>query len=732
VNGHVEGPKYWAFISYSHSDARWADWLHKVLESYRPPKQLVGTITACGAVPKRLTPIFRDREELASATDLGAVITAALVESASQIVICSPHAAKSRWVNEEILAFKRLGREDRIFCLIVEGEPNASEDPQRADEECFPPALRFHLGPDGALGSTRTEPIAADARPGKDGKNNGKLKLIAGILGVGYDLLRRREQQRRHRRLFALACGATAGMVITSGLAAYALVERSAAERQTARAEAEAETAKQTTKFLVDLFRISDPSEARGNSVTAREMLDKGAAHIDQDLATQPRIQATLLDTVGTVYTGLGLYREARPLLDRAVATQRRLQGADPLDLSAILTHLGYLTTVQADYASAEAVYREALAIQAAQPDSQQNKMARATTLYDLGVMLAQQGRFPDAEAAFRQALELQRALYGDRNGDVARTLKYLARVIAEGGNLKEAIPLMQSAVAMQRELRGKEPHPDLAEAINDLGYLFESSGDYDGAEKCYREAIAMNSILLGEKHPAIALALNNLAFVIQSKGDLPRAEATYRLALEMERGLLGEVHPEVANTLNNIAFVQYDRGDTRGALATERESLAVYRKLFPGDYPEVAGVMNRIGFWLTQAGQYGEAERDLRAALDMRQRLFGDTHPDVAGSLTHIAFLQVATHRYAEALSSSRRATQIFTTAFSPTHWKTAAAETAQGAALAGLGKLQEALQLLTRCSAILEKDGGAPAVYAALARRYLEDLRRRSPSSP
>ena len=181
----MEPTKYWAFLSYSHRDARWGAWLHKQLESYRPPKPLVGTVTARGAVPKRLTPIFRDREELASATDLGTVINEALTQSACQIVICSPSSARSKWVNEEILAFKRLGREDRIFCLIVDGEPNASDDPAHTQEECFPQALRYKLGPDGNLSTVRTEPIAADARPGKDGRTNAKLKLIAGILGVG-------------------------------------------------------------------------------------------------------------------------------------------------------------------------------------------------------------------------------------------------------------------------------------------------------------------------------------------------------------------------------------------------------------------------------------------------------------------------------------------------------------------------------------------------------------------
>ena len=123
--------KYWAFISYSHRDTRWADWLHKSLESYRPPKELVGTMGPRGVVPKRLSPVFRDREELPSATDLGRLLNEALETSRSQIIICSPQSAKSRWVNEEILTFKRLGREDRVFCLIIGGEPNASDIPGR-------------------------------------------------------------------------------------------------------------------------------------------------------------------------------------------------------------------------------------------------------------------------------------------------------------------------------------------------------------------------------------------------------------------------------------------------------------------------------------------------------------------------------------------------------------------------------------------------------------------------
>ncbi|HKV64857.1 MAG TPA: toll/interleukin-1 receptor domain-containing protein, partial [Rhodanobacteraceae bacterium] len=188
---------YRAFISYSHRDKAWADWLHGELETWRVPSRLIGTQAAHGVIPRSLRPIFRDREELASATDLGDEITDALDRSECLIVICSPASAVSPWVNEEVLAFKRMGRGGRILCLIVDGEPNATTMTGRETQECFCPALRFALDADGELSNRRAEPIAADVRLGHDSKPTAKLRLIAGMLGVGFDTLIQREAHRR-------------------------------------------------------------------------------------------------------------------------------------------------------------------------------------------------------------------------------------------------------------------------------------------------------------------------------------------------------------------------------------------------------------------------------------------------------------------------------------------------------------------------------------------------------
>ncbi|MFO0917887.1 MAG: toll/interleukin-1 receptor domain-containing protein [Planctomycetaceae bacterium] len=202
-------PVYWAFISYSQRDVKWASWLQTLLETYRIPAGLK-TSGDNRWIPSRLFPIFRDRDELPSAPDLAEKIREALRLSRTLIVICSPNSARSPWVDQEVREFKALGRADRIFPIIIAGEPYATDHPGSADEECFPPAIRFVVAPDGTITSKRAEPIAADARPGKDGPRHAALKLIAGILGVGFDTLRRRDavRQRRQRRLkIAAACG---------------------------------------------------------------------------------------------------------------------------------------------------------------------------------------------------------------------------------------------------------------------------------------------------------------------------------------------------------------------------------------------------------------------------------------------------------------------------------------------------------------------------------------------
>jgi tetratricopeptide (TPR) repeat protein len=687
--------KYRAFISYSHADEEWAKWLHRALETYKVPKRLVGKPTPYGPVPARLTPIFRDRDELATATSLGEILTAALEQSACQLVICSTKSAKSRWVNEEIKTFKRLGKAHRIFAVIVDGEPHASANPATAHEECFPPALVLQMGADGQLTDTPTEPIAADLRPQKDGKLDVKLKLVAGMLGIGLDELKQREANRRHRQALFLTAASIAGMAITTTLAGAAWIARNEAERERARAEDEAETARQTTQFMLDLFKVSDPSEALGNTITAREILDKGAERINQELAGRPGIQATLMDTMGTVYTSLGLYDSALPLVRQAYEKRLQLRGPAHEQTAESLKHLGEVLTLRAEYAEAERRLSESLQIRRTLFGNESKPVA--DTLLAYADLLQVTGEHAKGERAIREALQVQRKLYGRKaNAEVARSLETLGLNYYERGLYDDAIKHLREAAAMQKELHQGRAHPAYAQAIDNLAAVLMDTGAFVEAEPLARLALEMKRTLYGQDHPETSASLNNLAYILESQRRFDEAQAAYQDSLSINRKLLGKNHPSVAVTLLNIAFVDFARGDVRGAITTARESLEMSRKALGREHPDVGARASSLGYMLIEAGEYAEAEALLDEAIAIRRKALGERHPNVGTSLGLKALLKLLTKREQQAYALAEEAREITTEGLPAGSWQIALALDVEGGALMRMGRYAEAEPLM------------------------------------
>jgi len=686
--------KYRAFISYSHSDEEWAKWLHKSLETYRMPKRLVGRETEFGPVSDKIAPVFRDRDELATATNLGDILTRALEDSACQLVICSRKSAQSRWVNEEIKTFKRLGKANRIFALIVDGEPGASARPEIADQECFPPALIYKMGANGELTDEPTEPIAADVRPGKDSKLDGKLKLIAGMFGVGLDELKQREAHRRQRQLMMLVTASLGGMAITSTLAGAAWLARNEAERQRERAEAEAETARQTTRFMVDLFKVSDPSEALGNTITAREILDKGAKRIDKELTDQPAIQATLMDTMGTVYFSLGLYESAVPLVRKAYERRLKLWGSLNAETASSLNHLGVLLTQRSDYDEAEKSLRDALQIRRKLFGT--SSLEVAETLTSLSELLGEKGEYTQGEPLVKEALEIRRKAFGAKpHPDVAQTLELLGLNYYRRGENEAAVKYLRQAAQMQKELH-PTAHPALAQAMDSLAFALMEMGKPEEAEPISRLALSMKRQLYGEDHPSTATGLNNLAFVLEARGRYDDAEAAYRASMAINRKLLGASHPAIANNLSNIAYVEYAKGETKSAIKTLRQSLEMSRKELGPDHPEVGGRAAGLAYWLIEEGEFAEAEELVDEAISIRRKALGPQHPQVAGTITIKATLMYATSRFNEAYELAAMAHKSLAGSLPADSWQVAAASNVEGAALMRMGRFAEAEPLL------------------------------------
>jgi tetratricopeptide (TPR) repeat protein len=530
---------------------------------------------------------------------------------------------------------------------------------------------------------------------------------------------------RRTRQLKGAVFVMLAFLTITAGSAAFlASEQRNRAIAAQSRAEVEAETAKRTTEFMVGLFEVSDPSEALGNTITAREIMDRGAQRIETELSAQPAIQATLMGAMGAVYTSLGLYEQAAPLLQSSLDKLLEVYGGQHLEVARTYNRLGEVLARQAAYDEAGEAFQKSLDARLELLGEEHLEVAES--LAGLGEVLTQQGAFEQAEPLLRRSLELRTAGLGKEDLMVAYSLERLGLNLFDQGDLDAAEPYLREAVDIRRRLAGGKALPALANGLNDLGYLLYNKGDLEETEGLWTEALEMNRQLLDPGHPDIAFNLSNLALVSHDKGNYKAAESLYREVLESRRQALPEDHPDIASTLNNLAFLLYDMGDRRAAIDMETEAVSMYQRLFSDGHPALAGALATLGGWLTREGRFSEAEQLLDESLAMRRIFLGATHPEVAGGMTSLAHLYLLTGRAEEARKLANEARLIFAELLPSGHWRTAWTTAIEGASLSALRQFGAAEPLLLESYETLRQNpaGGSRTGYIDEARGFLVAL--------
>ena len=629
--------RYGAFLSYSHADEPVARWLHRKLEGYRTPARIVGTRGRFGDVAPRLGAVFRDRDELPTAADLGNVITSALDNSAALVVVCSPAAARSRWVNAEIEAFKATGRGERIYCFVVAGDPGDRD----GNEVCFPPAL---LVPD-TLSGRAHEPLAADARARGDGRERAFLRLIAGLLGVGFDDLAQREAQRRHRRL-AITLGASLAITaLALGLAITASVARNDAQRRQAQAE-------DILGFMLGDLR--DKLRTVGRLDLMRVVDDKATGYFaalnPRDLSDRAlEEQARLLTGVGEVRLDEGNHDEALVAFREAHARSTLLHERDPgngqrlFDLAQAEYWIGYVALQQGDVAKTGDWFRRyrdsALRLAEMDPANFDWQKEKAYGYHNLAVLDERLGRYAEAEEALLAERELYRRWLDERPADLelrfeaANISSWIGSLALRQGRLAEAEPFFAEQADAMRNNAAEQPlvarwQEYLVDALLLLADAQVSRGRLQDAQANVEQARVMADALFA-KDPSNNYWRLTLGRVLWWQAWFASKQAGTTPAIAQEAvAVLGEAHAteprnrHVLSWLVRARHLQAEAALSKGDLLRAREYVVAARTLVEPAWRTAPDEVFRI--WLART-------RLLQGDIELRQG-------EVAGATNFLA----------------------------------------------------------------------------------------------
>ena len=415
---------------------------------------------------------------------------------------------------------------------------------------------------------------------------------------------------RRHR-VGVFAAGAILVSVVASAVVATVGYVR--ATRAEHRAASEAEAAKQVTNFLVDLFRVSDPGESRGNTLTAREILDRGTRRVTTELAAQPLLQARIMQTMGTVHAQLGQYGPARALLTDVLRTRELALPADDPLVGETLAALGEVARSRGDAAEADRLLSRALAIRQKAFGSEHIDVA--TTLASIAALRWKQGRAADAESLYKRVLILDRKVRTEADPRTARDMRGLAAVYLSQKRYGEAEALWKETLALQERTLGRD-HPDVGSTLNNLGGLYYNTGRYDDARTYYQRARPIIEKTLGPAHPSNASIWNNLGEVEWKLKHHRESETLFRQALQLKERSFTADDPSIAVTLNGMAGVMRDQGRYAEAEPLYQRALAIREKAFGTTHPDVGETLRDYSALLRRAGRTAEAEQMLVRAV--------------------------------------------------------------------------------------------------------------------
>jgi eukaryotic-like serine/threonine-protein kinase len=408
--------------------------------------------------------------------------------------------------------------------------------------------------------------------------------VLARPASVAY---RARKYVRRHR----VAVAVVSALIVL--LAAFALVEALQLRRTTR----ERDRANRITDFMTGMFKVSDPGQARGNQVTAREILDRASSQIDTGLASDPEQQSQMMMVMGLVYENLGIYDRAESLYRKAAGNR--------------LQRLG--------------------------PENDETLRSQAS----LGWILYRRGRLHDSESLLRHVIDVRTRRYGPQNPDTMAAMGYLGVVLTDEGHPADGEALQRQVYDYRRLTLG-DSNPDTLAAMNHLALALMGQGKWSEAETLDREQRAIFQRTEGNDSPHTLMAAENLGIVLYREKRFADAEALDRETLATKRRVLGPDHPETIRTMNTLAAVLTDEGKLEEAQAFAEQVIDARTRVLGPDHPLTLSAMSNLAEILTRLGNYPRAEQLLTQANFIQVRVLGPNNPATALSTYNLACLKL------------------------------------------------------------------------------------------
>ena len=420
---------------------------------------------------------------------------------------------------------------------------------------------------------------------------------------------RMRKYARRHRIAVTVAAGLVA-VLATFAMAQRVQLQRTRLERD--RANRERDRATRITDFMTGMFKTSDPSEQRGNSITAREILDKASNDIKTGLAKDPDAQAEMMQVMGDVYINLGLYSRATDLERQSLDIRRRVLGPED-------------------------------------PDT-------LNSMDELAGALSESGHYAEAAKMFREELDIERRVLGPENPQTLNAMNNLGDALWRDGHSVEAEKVQRETVDLRRRVLGPE-HPDTLNSMNNLALCVEDQGRFPESETLFREILDNRRRVLGPEHPDTLNSMNNLSFAFFAEHRYAEAEKVIRQSLDIRRRVLGPEHPKTVDSMSSLAFALLCEGRYAEAEKLHREALDLYRRVLGPENPSTIGTMGGLALVLSREGRYAEAEKLAKDSIDLSRRVLGPENSGTALRVYYLACIEARKGNRSEALSLLRQA---------------------------------------------------------------------------